>query len=78
MHAFGEFSAVLNFFGSFSENSARKKEKNKLRHHRVISVFPSSEQLPLNKFPAKSSVCLYSNRSLATTNHSARSIHYIV
>ena len=31
MYAFGEFSLVLNFFGNFSENSARKKEKNKLR-----------------------------------------------
>ena len=77
MHAFGEFSAVLNFFGSFSENSARKKEKNKLRHHHVISVFPSFKQFLLNKFPAKPSVCLYSNRSWATTNHSALSIHYI-
>ena len=40
MRAFGGFSAVLNFFGSFLENSARKKEKNKLRYHHVISIFP--------------------------------------
>lgn len=31
-----------------------------------------------NQFPMTSSVCLYSNISWATVNHSARSIHYIV
>ena len=31
-----------------------------------------------NQFPMTSSVCLYSNISWATANHSARSIHYIV
>ena len=31
-----------------------------------------------NQFPMTSSVCLYSNISWATANHSARSIHYVV
>ena len=47
-----------NFFESFLENGARKKKKNKLRHHHVISFFPSFKQLLSNKFPVKSSVCL--------------------
>ena len=67
MHAFGEFSSVLNLFGSFSEDSARKKEKNKLRHHHAISIFPSAEQLLLNKFPVKSSVCLYFSRLISAS-----------
>ena len=65
MRAFGEFSTVLNFFGSFSETGARKKEKNKLRHHHVISVFPSCEQFLLNKFPVKACVYLYSFRLIS-------------
>ena len=62
MRAFGEFSTVLNFFGSVSETGARKKEKSKLRHHLVISIFPSGKQFLLNKFPVKASVCLYFSR----------------
>ena len=65
MHAFGEFSAVLNFFESFSENSSRKKEKSKLRHHLVISIFPSGKQFLLNKFPVKASVYLYFSRLIS-------------
>ena len=65
MRAFGGFSAVLNFFGSFLENSARKKEKTKLRYHHVISIFPSCKQLLLKRFPVMSSVYLYFSRLIS-------------
>ena len=67
MRAFGEFSTVLNFFGSFSETDARKKEKNKLRHHHVISIFPSCKQFLLNKFAVKAFVCLYFSRLISAS-----------
>ena len=65
MSAFGEFSLVLDLFGSFSEDRARKKEKNKLRHRHAISIFPSCKQLLLNKFPVKSSLYLYFSRLIS-------------
>ena len=71
MHAFGEFSVVLNFFESFSENSSPKKDKSKLRHHHVISIFPSCKQLLLNKLPVKASVCLYFSRLISASRENA-------